>query len=140
MNTDDKGLTSTKPYLLRALYDWIVDNSCTPYIIVDINVRDVVVPDNYDENGKIVLNIAETAVRDFQMTDSFLEFFARFDGVERQLYIPMDAILAIYAQENGRGMGFGQTNEPSSGLNKPTSAAKPPPNKPKGKPTLKVIK
>lgn len=99
-------LTSTKPYLVRALYEWITDNACTPYIIVNAEAENVEVPSHYVEEGRIILNISEEAVRDLQVTNEFLEFNARFNGVATQVYTPIAAILAIYAQENGHGMVF----------------------------------
>lgn len=99
-------LTSTKPYLVRALYEWITDNGCTPYIIVNAEAENVEVPTQYVEEGRIILNISEDAVRDLQITNDFLEFNARFNGVATQVYTPIHAILAIYAQENGHGMVF----------------------------------
>ncbi len=99
-------LSSTKPYLVRAFYDWIVDNDCTPYIIVNANYPDVLVPTEYVENGKIVLNIAMQAVSNLQLTNNFIDFDARFKGVSREIYVPIDAVVAVYAHENGRGMVF----------------------------------
>jgi stringent starvation protein B len=134
-------LTSTKPYLIRALYEWITDNECTPYVIVNAEATDVEVPRQYIEDGRIILNVSEDAVRDLQVTNDFLEFNARFNGVATQVYAPVSAILAIYAQENGHGMVFSdedsldQTPPEGSGVKK--AIKRPDPN---NKPNLKIIK
>tara|TARA_R110000868_G_scaffold318028_1_gene578797 strand:- start:11318 stop:11770 length:453 start_codon:yes stop_codon:yes gene_type:complete len=145
---EEKELTSTKPYLVRAFYDWIADNDCTPYIIVDASHRDVVVPSNYVDEGRIILNIAGRAVNDFQMTNDFLDFEARFDGIVQKLYIPMDAIMAIYAHENGRGMVFADdetdvplgSNEEFVSENASDDDQTPPPPRPNGPPSLRIVK
>ncbi len=132
-------LTSTKPYLIRALYDWINDNKCTPYVIVNADAKDVEVPKQYVEEGRIVLNISPAAVRDLRISNDFLEFNARFAGVVTQLYAPIAAILAIYAQENGQGMVFEDKSEQvSAGSDKKTTPIKRP--DPHIKPRFKVIK
>ena len=105
---ENKILTTTKPYLVRALYEWIVDNECTPYVIINADAENVEVPKQYIEDGRIILNVSEEAVRDFQITNEYLEFNARFNGVATQVYSPVAAILAIYAQENGHGMVFSE--------------------------------
>lgn len=99
-------LTPRRPYFLRATYDWILDNNLTPYLVVDIAWDDVDVPMEFVNEGKIVLNIAPHAVGNFDMNNRFIQFSARFSGVPRQVTVPMPAILAIYARENGQGMGF----------------------------------
>ena len=101
-------LTSTKPYLVRAIFEWIIDNQCTPYIIVNAEARDVEVPLQYVQDGRIILNISDSAVRDLQISNDFLEFNARFNGVATQVYTPISAIVAIYAHENGQGMIFNE--------------------------------
>jgi stringent starvation protein B len=134
-------LTSTKPYLIRALYEWITDNECTPYVIVNADATDVEVPRKYIEDGRIILNVSEEAVRDLQVTNEFLEFNARFNGVATQVYTPVSAILAIYAQENGHGMVFSDDDnldQPSPEGSKVKKAIKRP--DPNSKPNFKVIK
>ena len=101
-------LTSTKPYLLRALYDWIIDNECTPFVIINAAFPEVEVPKLYVEDGRIILNISADAVRDLKINNESLEFNARFNGVSTNVYAPIAAILAIYAQENGHGMVFNE--------------------------------
>lgn len=101
-------MTSTRPYLLRAIYEWLVDNACTPQILVDAHVPDTQVPQQYlDKHGHILLNISPTAVQDFCMDLTAVAFNARFGGVPHRLYIPCSAIQGIYARENGQGMMFG---------------------------------
>lgn len=101
-------MTSTRPYLLRAIYEWLVDNACTPQILVDAHVPGTQVPQQYlDKHGHILLNISPTAVQDFCMDLTAVAFNARFGGVPHRLYIPCSAIEGIYARENGQGMMFG---------------------------------
>ena len=95
-----------RPYLLRAYYDWLVDNSFTPYLVVDATYLGVNVPVEYVKDGQIVLNLSANATGNLQLTNDFIQFNARFKGVSRELYIPMGAALAIYARENGDGVIF----------------------------------
>ncbi len=101
-------MTSTRPYLIRAFYDWIVDNDCTPHIVVNAMHQEVMVPQEYVEGGQIVLNIAVSAVSGLLLGDQAIEFQARFGGKIRKIYAPVNSILAIYAKENGRGMVFAE--------------------------------
>ena len=107
-------MTSTRPSLLRAIYEWLVDNGCTPQILVDAHMPGTLVPQQYlDKHGHILLNISPTAVQDFSMDLTAVAFNARFGGVPHRLYIPCNAIQGIYARENGQGMMFGpETAEP----------------------------
>ena len=95
-----------RPYLLRAYYDWLVDNSFTPYLVVDATYLGVNVPVEYVKDGQIVLNLSANATGNLQLTNDFIQFNARFKGVSRELYIPMGAALAIYARETGDGVMF----------------------------------
>jgi stringent starvation protein B len=134
-------MTPSRPYLMRALNEWILENDCTPYVLVDAGMPGVQVPEDYVDNGQIVLNISMSAVKSLLIDDDGLSFNARFGGVPIDLYVPMVAILAIYAKENGQGMVFG------------SEAGAPDPNKPPGstktkrddkpvkvRPSLKVVK
>ncbi|MEJ2361837.1 MAG: ClpXP protease specificity-enhancing factor [Gammaproteobacteria bacterium] len=105
-------MTSSQPYLLRAIYEWIVDNSLTPYILVDAGNNDVQVPQQFVENGKIVLNIAPRAVNNLQLNNEQVTFDARFSGQPMQVMLPISAVLAIYAKENGQGMVFNEGDQP----------------------------
>jgi stringent starvation protein B len=97
-------MTSNRPYLLRALYEWINDNQLTPYILVDAKMPGVQVPASTIKDGKVVLNIAMRAVEALDLGDASLSFKARFSGVSQFLVVPVPAVIAIYAQETGQGM------------------------------------
>lgn len=100
-------MTSSRPYMIRALYDWIVDNNCTPYILVDAHGSDVQVPQQHvNKEGQIVLNIAPTAVMGLSLENQAIRFNARFGGIPTDIYVPSRAVLGIYARENGQGMVF----------------------------------
>lgn len=100
-------MTPSRPYLVRALNQWIIDNGLTPYLVVDAGVQGVYVPEDYVTNGQIILNISPGAVNSLSIEDSAIEFQARFGGVPMKVYVPTIAIMAIYAKENGQGMVFG---------------------------------
>lgn len=101
-----KPLTPSRPYLLRAYYDWLMDNQLTPHVVVDAFVKGTQVPQQYVKDGQIVLNIAAGAVGNLQISNEFVEFNARFGGVPQQVLLPMASIVAIYARENGAGTVF----------------------------------
>ena len=104
-------MTSTRPYLIRAIYDWIVDNGMTPHLLVDSQQDEVDVPRQYEQEGKIVLNISPTATQNLDVNNEAVTFEARFDGNPTTVYIPISYVLAIYTRENGQGMMFGDDNE-----------------------------
>jgi stringent starvation protein B len=108
-------MTSTRPYLIRAFYDWIVNNACTPHIVVNASFQHVEVPQEYIEGGQIVLNISMAAVQGLLLGDQAIEFQARFGGRVRQINAPVGSILAIYAKENGRGMVFSEEDDGDEG-------------------------
>ncbi|MHB1174194.1 MAG: ClpXP protease specificity-enhancing factor [Sulfuriferula sp.] len=124
---------STKPYLIRAIYEWCVDNGFTPHlsVVVDQNTR---VPMEFVKDGQIVLNLSASATRNLTMDNDWVQFSARFGGVSRELHVPMSAVIGIFARENGEGMGFA--------VEKQTETAIPPePEPPKPtKPSLKIVK
>lgn len=133
-------MTPTRPYFLRAVYQWIVDNNCTPFLAVDAQLPGVNVPLEFVEGGQITLNIAPSAVAYLQMEDSHVEFNARFSGTPRNIYVPMAAVLGIYARENGQGMAFPEEYLASAADDENDEGPKPPePPKP-GRPQLKVVK
>ncbi len=105
-------MTSSKPYLLRALYEWILDNDLTPHLIADAAAAEVDVPAQAVQDGRVVLNISPTATRGLELDNEAVSFNARFGGVSREVWLPMPAILAIYARENGQGMMFADNDEP----------------------------
>jgi len=99
-------MTPTRPYLLRAFFEWIVDNDMTPYLVVDALLPDVIVPEQHVENGRIILNISMDAVIDLALENEFVAFNAQFMKTPFDVYVPIDAVKAIYAKETGRGMFF----------------------------------
>ncbi len=152
----------TKPYVLRALFDWCVDNGYTPHLAAKVDAR-TQVPQEYAKNGEITLNIAPSAVHKLQMGNELIEFSARFGGVARQISVPVQNVFAIYARETGHGMTFeieapkpplpanvesGAEYKPGSVLPLPAPAGNPEPPKPfkgggphsGGKPTLRRVK
>jgi len=120
-------MTSTVPYLLRGINEWILDNGFTPFLVVDATAKDVTVPVEHVKDGQIVLNISPSAVRDLVIDNEFLSFNGRFQGVSRQIYTPMSAVLGIIARENGEGMWFPKDEPPTE-------------PEPVRKPSLRVIK
>lgn len=110
-------MKSRRPYLVRALYEWIVDNHLTPYLLVHVETEGVDVPSEFVTDGRIVLNASASAVRDLRMENEAISFSARFAGVPRNVNLPMRAVLAVYARENGQGMffdGVDETDMPAS--------------------------
>lgn len=99
-------MTSQRPYLLRALYEWIADNGMTPHVLVDARAPGVRVPPHTVKDGQVVLNIAERAVARLEMDNDALRFSARFGGVSQSVVVPMPAVIAIYARETGQGMAL----------------------------------
>ena len=99
-------MTSHRPYLLRALYEWIIDNGMTPHVLVDATQPGVRVPAHTVKEGKVVLNIAERAVAMLEMDNESIRFTARFGGVSHPVAVPISAVLAIYARETGQGMAL----------------------------------
>ncbi|MFA6231309.1 MAG: ClpXP protease specificity-enhancing factor [Rhodanobacter sp.] len=140
-------MSSNRPYLLRAIYDWISDNNLTPYILVDAGFAGVRVPPQVIKNGQVVMNLAMRAVVNLDMGNEWISFQARFSGVSQSIQIPVTAVLALYAQENGQGMMFPADEE---GGDTPPPMTPPPDTpapvegsgaKPKrGAPHLRVIK
>jgi stringent starvation protein B len=99
-------MTPLKPYLIRAIYEWVLDNQYTPHILVDAEHPDAIVPTQFIEQGKIVLNIRPEAVQGLNLDNEHISFNARFSGKPMKIYVPTPAVLAIYAKENGKGMVF----------------------------------
>ena len=104
-------MTPSRPYLIRAMYDWIVDNSMTPHILADSSSDQVKIPRQYEEDGKIVLNIGPAAVQALNLGKDAVSFDARFDGKPMTVVIPIESVLAIYTRENGQGMMFAEEDE-----------------------------
>jgi stringent starvation protein B len=101
-------MTSSKPYLIRGLYEWLLENDVTPYLLVDANFYGVMIPQGSANDGKVVLNLTPSAVQGLELDDEYIAFSARFGGIAQNVYCPMAAILAIYAKENGEGMMFNE--------------------------------
>ncbi len=99
-------MTPLKPYLIRSIYEWIIDNQLTPHLLVDAENPDAVLPTDFIENGKIVLNMRPEAIQDLLLGNNEIQFHARFSGESIQIITPTTAVLAIYAKENGKGMVF----------------------------------
>lgn len=136
-------MTPNRPYLLRAFYEWIVDNNCTPYLVVDATVSGVKVPTQFIQNGQIVLNVLPSAVGNLQLGNDAVTFNARFGGQPFALYIPVSAVLAIYAKENGAGTVFTLDEEDEEDIYSEGMDDSPePPEPPKSKKAshLKVVK
>jgi len=138
----EKKMTPSRPYLMRALHEWILDNDCTPYVLVDASLPNVNVPSDYINNGQIVLNISPSAVRDLVMDLDGLSFNARFGGVPMDVSVPLVAILALYARENGQGMVFGsEAGAPDPDDPTPPSDTQGSRERPaRERPSLKVVK
>ena len=134
-----ESMTSSQPYLIRGIYDWVIDNGMTPYLLVNAENDYAMIPRDFVEDGKIVLNINPSAISDLQLGNDYIMFNARFSGKAMEVSVPVVAVLAIYARENGQGMMFDD-----NGANLPPNPPEntPPPEKPKKsqKPQLKVVK
>ena len=104
--TEPTVMSSNRPYLLRAIYDWITDNGLTPYLLIDATKEGVQVPAQVIKNGQVVLNLAMRAVAKLDLGNEWITFQARFSGASHAIHVPLGAVLALYAQENGQGMMF----------------------------------
>jgi stringent starvation protein B len=128
-------MTSSRPYLVRAIYQWIVDNGLTPHLLVDASNDDVMVPPDYVEGGRIVMNIAPMAVQGLTLGNEEVTFSARFGGKPMSVQIPVQRVMAIYTRENGQGMMFAE--EPGGAT--PPEGGSPGEGGPKGS-HLRVVK
>lgn len=127
-------MTPLKPYLIRAIYDWIIDNKFTPHLLVDAEHPQTILPRQFVQDGRIVLNIRPQAVEALDLGENDIEFNARFNGKSTYIKAPISSVLAIYAKENGKGMAF----EPEEyDVNEPPPSSEPPK---KEKPKLRVVK
>lgn len=128
-------MTSNKPYIIRALHQWISDNQLTPYIAVNATTPRTYVPTEYVKNGQIVLNISYEAVSMLNIANDRIEFNATFNSLPFEIYIPIEAVKAIYAAENGQGIAF---NPEETSDKPPTPSASTP--APQSRPNLKIVK
>ncbi|MCU0971491.1 MAG: ClpXP protease specificity-enhancing factor [Gammaproteobacteria bacterium] len=134
-------MKSRRPYLLRAIHEWISDSNCTPHIVVDAGATGVEVPRQYVKDGKIVLNVSWSATAQLQLGNDELSFNGRFGGVSMQVRVPVAAVLAIYARETGQGMIFADEPETQPPDTPPEPAPQEPATKPAaGRAKLKVVK
>ena len=144
--TDKEIIVSpTRPYMIRAIYEWIEDNYLTPYLMVDATMEGVQVPTEYVQEGRIVLNIASRATGNMTMDNDYVGFSARFGGVSRDIWVPVQAVIGIYAKENSQGMFFDPNeydNYTPPAEDKSSGTASSPKGKPKRENTLglKVLK
>jgi stringent starvation protein B len=135
------GMTSSRPYLVRAVYEWITDNGLTPYLLVNAQVPGTQVPTQYIEDGKIVLNLGQTATRELQLGNEWIEFDTRFSGTRMRVVLPVQAVMAIYARENGQGIVFNEEQEGSRPPPEPPGPGPKPGAKQGSKrPGLKLVK
>ena len=142
-------LPSTRPYLIRALYDWCSENGFTPYVAVKVD-HSVQVPRDYVQGGEIVLNVSMDATSSLKLGNDFIEFKARFGGKPCDIMVPIHRVMAIYARENGQGMAFPVSDDAAapavlSAVDVPTPSSDqgdetPPPSPPTGRPALKRVK
>ena len=138
MSESYNNVPSTKPYLIRALYDWCVENSFTPYLAVFVDAS-VGVPLEFVKNGEIVLNMSPEACQATQINNEYISFQARFGGIPKEIYVPITHVMAIYARENGQGMSFPvqiEENDPEA-VEPPKEKA---PEGAKSKSHLKLVK
>jgi stringent starvation protein B len=129
-------MTSKKPYLIRACYDWIVDNDLTPYLLLNANYPGIDIPRQHVNDGRILLNISPNACRGLHLENDKILFTARFSGVATQIFILPGAVLAIYAKENGEGMEFSEEEGDETPPPKPSGSDK----QTRAKPSLKLVK
>jgi len=121
-------MISNRPYLIRAINEWLLDSQCTPQLLVNAEAPGVDVPQEHIQDGKIVLNIGPQAVEGLRISNEEVTFLARFSGVSQLISLPVSTVLAIYAKENGRGMMFNEADEPEPDDSGPR------------RPSLKVVK
>nr|WP_279052574.1 ClpXP protease specificity-enhancing factor [Acinetobacter tandoii] len=141
MSEQETNLSPTRPYLARAIYEWICDNNLTPYLLVDATQPNTMVPEQFIQDGQIVLNIVPHAVHQLHMSNDAITFSARFGGVSRDIYVPLYAILGIYARENGQGLFFDPNEYENVKIQQDDLKSEPEQNQeqPKKKPSLRLL-
>jgi stringent starvation protein B len=130
-------ITTTRPYLIRAIFDWALDNGLTPHVLVDASAAGARVPPGYAQEGKITLNIHPQAVQGLELGKEWIMFSARFSGRSVAIEIPVSAVLAVFARENGQGFFFQEAPATAADSTEPTPPETPPPRKGPG---LKIVK
>ncbi len=133
-------MISNRPYLIRALYEWIVDNNLTPHMLVDTANESVEVPRAFVENGRIILNVSPEATHSLVLGNDAINFNARFSGTAMDVHVPVSSVLAIYARENGQGMMFGEHDETPPDPDPGKSTDKPSAPSQVKRPNLKIVK
>lgn len=133
-------MTSTRPYLIRAIYDWASDNNLTPHLLVDATMQGVSVPEQYVTDGTITLNISMSSVRGLELGDEWVLFSARFSGQEMSVEVPVPAVQAIYARENGQGIFFPQEDDDGPGPDDGDESVPDTDEAKSSRPALKVVK
>lgn len=141
MSEQEINLSPTRPYLARAIYEWICDNNLTPYLLVDATQPNTRVPEQFIQDGQIVLNIVPHAVHQLHMSNDAITFSARFGGVSRDIYVPLYAVLGIYARENGQGLFFDPSEYENIQTQQDDLKSQPEQNEeqPKKKPSLRLL-
>ncbi len=129
-------MTPSRPYIIRAIYEWIVDNDCTPHLLVNARADGVSVPEAYVSDGQIVLNVSPSAVMGLEISNEAIWFNGRFGGTPIDIHVPINAVLGIYTRENGQGMVF----DPPEDDPEPTPPEDEPPTPERGRPSLKIVK
>ena len=129
MDAESHHMTSNRPYFIRAIWQWLTDNGLTPHILVDATHEEAQVPSQFVKDDRIVLNLSASAVRDLNMDNDFVSFNARFSGTPMDVFVPVSAVMGIYARENSQGMLFSEDpQQPAPPEPKPT------------RPSLKLVK
>lgn len=141
MSEQELNLTPSRPYLARAIYEWICDNNLTPYLLVDATIPYTDVPQQFVNDGQIVLNIVPHAVHKLNMSNEAVTFSARFGGVSQDIYVPIQAVLGLYARENGQGLFFDPDEYANVKVDENTleSNTTEDPETPKKKPSLRIL-
>ena len=141
MSEQEINLSPTRPYLARAIYEWICDNNLTPYLLVDATQPNTRMPEQFIQDGQIVLNIVPHAVHQLHMSNDAITFSARFGGVSRDIYVPLYAVLGIYARENGQGLFFDPNEYENIQVQQDDLKSEPEQNQeqPKKKPSLRLL-
>ncbi len=141
MSEQELNLTPSRPYLARAIYEWICDNNLTPYLMVDATIPFTDVPQQFVKDGQIVLNIVPHAVHRLNMSNEAITFSARFGGVSTDIYVPFQAVLGVYARENGQGLFFDPDEYANVKVNENTLESKTTDDEetPKKKPSLRIL-
>lgn len=141
MSEQELNLTPSRPYLARAIYEWICDNNLTPYLLVDATIPYTDVPQQFVNDGQIVLNIVPHAVHKLNMSNDAVTFSARFGGVSQDIYVPIQAVLGLYARENGQGLFFDPDEYANVKVDENTleSNTTEDPEAPKKKPSLRIL-